>query len=150
MLFTFNVNTEEEKEETKYHNQDEGSMEKENIAQLKSDLLEFKYSKFFKKEVSKEEVMRNLFEVIVHANNIIKITGENETFNSIEMSLNKHHVLLDKSKVLIVKMNSLILMIPVKISRIEVKLRNVFFINEQPHISALSTFVEFFLDTYLA
>jgi len=112
-----------------------------NKAQLRNDFVEFKNSRFFKKEVSKDEIMKKLFEVIVNANNIMKITGDNETFNSIEMSLNKNNVLLDKSKLLIIRMGNLMLMIPIKIARIEVKLRNAFFINEQPQISALATFI---------
>lgn len=121
-----------------------------NKAQLKNDFVEFKNSRYFKKDVNKEEIMKKLFEVIINANLIMKLSGDNQTFNSIEMSLNKNNVLLDKSKLLIVKMNSLILMIPIKIARIEVKLRNTFFINEQPTVSSLCTFIEFFLQTYTA
>lgn len=138
MLFNFNVNFDgfkEGAEEEKINNRSDISIMEED-------------DKFFKKDISKTIIMKKLFELIVHANNIIKITGEKEMFNSIEMSVNKKNVLLDKSKVIVVRMNSLILMIPIKIAKIEVKLRNTFFINEQPHISSLAMFIDFFLDTY--
>lgn len=152
MLFKFNVDLEEGKqeEEKKFVDSSRIHAEEENDkkSQLKNDFVEFKNSRYFNKDVNKDELMRKLFEVIINANNVMKLTGDNQTFNSIEMSLNKNNVLLDKSKMLIVKMGHLILMVPIKISRIEVKLRNTFFINEQPQLSALAMFIEFFLETY--
>lgn len=154
MLFKFNIDLEDAKYEDEKRSEDASRIsveeEKDKKAQLKNDFIEFKKSRYFSTEPDKRTLMRDLFEVAISANSIMKICGENQTFNTIEMSLNKKNVLLDKSKMLIVKMNNLLLLVPIKIARIEVKLRNTFFINEQPTLSALSTFVEFYLQTYAA
>jgi hypothetical protein len=153
MLFKFNVNLEDAKYEEDKKDMDASRIsveeEKDKRAQLKNDFIEFKNSRYFNKEPDKEELMKELFKIAISANTIMKLTGEKQAFNSIEMSLNKNNVLLDKSKLIVVKMNSLILMIPIKIARIEVKLRNTFFINEQPQLSALAMFIEFYLSTYV-
>ena len=44
-----------------------------NKAQLKNDFVEFKNSRYFKKDVNKEEIMKKLFEVIINANLIMKL-----------------------------------------------------------------------------
>jgi len=152
MLFKFNIDLEDSRHEEEKKSQNVSGIsveeEKDKKAQLKNDFVEFKKSKYFVKDPDKNEIMKELFKVAISANNIMKICGDKQEFNSIEMSLNKKNVLLDKSKVLIVKLNSLILVIPIKISRIEVKLRNTFFINEQPTLSALAMFIDFYLKTY--
>jgi hypothetical protein len=152
MLFKFNIDLEDSRydEEQKVLDQSRVSAEeeKDKKAQLKNDFLEFKNSKYFKSEPEKDKLMEELFQLAVSANSIMKICGDKQTFNSIEMSLNKDNVLLDKSKMLIVKINSLLLVIPIKIARIEVKLRNTFFINEQPTLSSMAMFVQFYLSTY--
>ena len=78
--------------------------------------------------------MERLFETVLAANEVLKLSGKSQTFRTMEMSLNKEGVMLDRSKLLVVKTNGLILLVPIMITRVEVRIRNAFFINEQPKI----------------
>ncbi|CAI2368870.1 unnamed protein product [Moneuplotes crassus] len=151
MLYNFDIDLEDSEIEEHKLDKSQYSVEEEKSKkdQLKNDFVEFKNSRHFRNEPDKEKIMKELFKVAVSANSIMKICGEKQEFNSIEMTLNIKNMMLDKSKLLIVKVNSLILMIPIKVSRIEVKLRNTFFINEQPALSSLAMFVEFYLRTFV-
>jgi len=76
--------------------------------------------------------MEKLIDICLAANQLMTFTSEGEVFKSIEMSLNKEDMMLDRSKLIVLKIRGLLLMIPIQITRVEIWLRNAFFINEQP------------------
>ena len=63
------------------------------------------------------------------------------------MSLNKEDAMMEKSKLIIFSVGTLFIIIPFKMTKIEVRMRNVV-INTRPKFEAISKFISIYLNAY--
>ena len=70
-----------------------------------------------------------------------------EEMKILEMSLNKQDSMMEKNKLVIFKVGMLYVIIPLKVTKIEVRIRNVI-INSRPRFEAISKFVGIYLNAY--
>ena len=66
-----------------------------------------------------------MLEVIFKANMLLDIVKQGDQMQLLEMSINKHDVMLEKAKVLVIKLDSMFVVIPMSVTKIEVKTRNI-------------------------
>ena len=111
----------------------------------------FDYSNPFNPNMNEKVLINHLMELVVKSAAMLNLVGAfgkpTEEMRILEMSLNKKDAMMEKSKLLIIKLGMLYIIVPCKISKIEVRMRNVV-INTRPKFEAISKFIGIFLTAY--
>ena len=108
----------------------------------------FKYSNPFNPDVQEDNLLPLLTEMMVKSQVMLNQVGEfgapYEEVKYLEMSLNKTGSMMEKCKVIIFSVGSLFIILPFKISKIEVRTRNML-INSKNRFENIAKFIPVYL-----
>ena len=111
----------------------------------------FEYANPFSEYMNEKILIKHMFELVVKSSAMLTQVGQlcmpREDLNILEMSLNKGDAMMEKSKLCIFRIGMLYIVLPFKLTKIEVRTRNVI-INTRPRFEAISKFIGIYLKAF--
>ena len=111
----------------------------------------FEYANPFNPDMNERVLINYLMELVVKSASMLSLVGASgrpdESMKILEMSLNREDAMMEKSKLCIFKIGLMYVVLPFKVTKIEVRTRNVI-INTRPSFEAISKFIGIYLTAY--